>query len=201
MESPRRRQRMAPAARRAQIVDAATRLVSERGFNAFNLSQIAVECGITRAGVEHHFPTKEALLIEILRHRDEADVEFVAPGGVMPTDEAGAWRALDALVRRNAQRREVVRLYAILGAEALDPEHPAHSYFAERASAGRASLAEAARPWHPHPETFAVEVLALLDGLQLQWLRDPDLDLEHLWRSASAVLCRPASAISDASTL
>jgi hypothetical protein len=28
-------------------------------------------------------------------------------------------------------------------------------------------------------------VLALLDGLQLQWLRDPELDLLAAWRAVS----------------
>ncbi|WP_307368289.1 TetR/AcrR family transcriptional regulator [Microbacterium sp. W4I4] len=181
---------MAPAARRAQIVETATRLVSEQGFNTFNLSQVAAESGITRAGVEHHFGTKEAVLIEILRHRDEVDEVIAAPGGALPTDEAGVWRALDEQVRRNAERREIVQLYAILGAEALDPSHPAHDFFARRATVGRVTIADAARPWHPHPEGFAVEVLAIMDGLQLQWLRDPDLDLVALWRNASVLLVR-----------
>lgn len=184
------RVRLAPDERRQLIIEAATRQISERGFNTLTMSRLAHECDMTRAGVEHYFSSLPELLIAVLRHRDERDVLVLAPTGALPRDEQGMWGALDALVRHNAARPEIVRLYAILGAEALDPAHPAHEYFLERGRATRAALAEGAKAWHPRPEEFAVEVLARLDGLQLQWLRDPSLDLAHLWESAASVLVR-----------
>lgn len=185
------RTRLAPAARRALIVEVATRQISERGFNAFTLSRLAEECGLTRAGIEHHFASKEALLVEVLRQRDDRDLESIT-GSRDPhaLDGRQLWKLLDELVVRNVGQREIVRLYTILGAEALDPAHPAHDYFAERTRTARTVLSEAVRPWHSDPDLYAVEVLGALDGLQLQWLRDPELDLFQLWRSASSALRR-----------
>lgn len=191
MTESRVRTRLVPAERRALIIDVAARQIGERGFNSFTLSRLAEECGLTRAGIEHHFASKEALLIEVLRHRDDRDQRAVfgsrAPRAV---DEQAMWQLLDDLVRRNASQPEIVRLYTILGAEALDSGHPAHEYFLERTRTARLMLSEAARPWHPDPEVFAVQVLGVLDGLQLQWLRDPDLDLLGLWKGVSSALQR-----------
>ena len=37
-----------------------------------------------------------------------------------------------AIVKRNAKQPEIVRLYALLSAEALQPNHPVHDYFTKR---------------------------------------------------------------------
>ncbi|MFD2340383.1 TetR/AcrR family transcriptional regulator [Clavibacter michiganensis subsp. tessellarius] len=190
MAADRVRTRLAPERRRELIIEAAARQVSERGYNSFTLSQLAADCGITRAGIEHHFASKEEVLVAVLRHRDETDEGVMGPAPAGSVTADAAWAALDALVRRNAERREIVRLYAILGAEALDPAHPAHAYFAERAVEARRWIAALASAWHPDPDDFAVEVLAILDGLQLQWLRDPALDLAGLWESVAVTLDR-----------
>lgn len=186
-----KRTRLGPAERQAHIVEVATRQIGERGFNAFTLSRLAEECGLTRAGIDHHFGSKEAVLVEVLRHRDELDQRAIF-GSRTPSDldEPMVWTVLDDLVQRNIGQPEIVRLYTILDAEALDPEHPAHNFFIERTQKSRQMLSEAARGWHAEPDLFAVTVLGALDGLQLQWLRDPSLDLLALWRHTSAVLRR-----------
>lgn len=172
------------------IIDAAERQISELGFKSFTLSRLAEDCEMTRKGVEHYFATKEEILIAVLRHRDAVDVQSVRPTGILPTDEPGMWAALDAVVARNARRPEIIRLYTVLDAEALDPSHPAYDYFAERLVRARTSISVAVQTWHPDPDAFAISVLSFMDGLQLQWLRDPSLDLVALWKAASATLRR-----------
>ncbi|WP_076494262.1 TetR/AcrR family transcriptional regulator [Microbacterium sp. RURRCA19A] len=193
MTSVPRRVRLTPEARRAQLIASALTQISERGYNGFTLSRLAADCGITRAGVEHYFPDAASLLVAVLEHRDDLDLEAVTSTALRGfTGAEVAWRGLDALVERNAQQPELVRLYALLEAESLHPDHPAHDYFIDRTRNALAALTNLAADWHPDPPSFAAVVLALLDGLQLQWLREPGSDLLDLWYRAASLIGRPA---------
>jgi TetR/AcrR family transcriptional regulator, cholesterol catabolism regulator len=65
--------------RRAEMCRAAAQLFRDRGFDATSVSDIARTLGLTKAGLYHHFESKEALLFEIMtfgleRVRDEVVV-------------------------------------------------------------------------------------------------------------------------------
>ncbi len=78
-----------------------------------------------------------------------------------------------------------MRLWIELAAAASRPDHPAHSYFVERYERGRTQFAEgfpnqAARSGLREgisPESAATLFHAVLNGLQLQWVLDQDLDI------------------------
>lgn len=58
---------------REQIVRAARRLIRTRSYLGFSFQDVADEVGIRKASLYHHFATKEALGIEVLR---EANLSF-----------------------------------------------------------------------------------------------------------------------------
>lgn len=128
----------------------------------------------------------------VLAHRDEAD--RVALAKQLDIDRADLYAALptidlsaicSAMVRRNAQQPEIVRLYALLSAESLDPHHPAHQYYQQREATAIATFASARVPGGNSPE-LARLVLAAMDGVQLRWLRNLDsIDLVADWELAS----------------
>ena len=60
-----------PPKARQQVLDAARRIVEERGAAHVTFDELARVSGITRGGITYHFPTKEDLLRELIR----ADVE------------------------------------------------------------------------------------------------------------------------------
>ncbi|MFD7233616.1 TetR/AcrR family transcriptional regulator [Streptomyces sp. NPDC059881] len=180
---------------RARIIDSASELFSRSGFRAVSLRDIAAHAGLTHAGLLHHFPGKDALLMEVLRRRDRLDAQSVFPGVVLPgTPEAAAdqrLRLLVQLVGRNSDTPGLVALYAKLSAEATDEEHPAHSYFKERYRILRAELtaliaaarAEDGSAGQGDPAVAATQLLALMDGLQTQWLLEPEsVSMEELVR-------------------
>lgn len=194
--------RMSVADRRRQILDAATELIKERGFWAVSLHEVAAACGLSVPGLLHHFRTKDVLLLELLEQRDEADLASLkqllghsSERAASSTDDPVAHGLTlglfcEALVARNAGQPELVRLYAVLEAESLNPDHPAHAYFVRRqqmALEGFAALCPAASD----PERMARQVLAAMDGLQLQWLRDPNTDLVTEWRAVAVRLALP----------
>jgi AcrR family transcriptional regulator len=65
--------------RRARMCRTAAQLFRERGYDATSVSDVARALGMTKAGLYHHFDSKEALLFEIMmygleRVRDEVIV-------------------------------------------------------------------------------------------------------------------------------
>lgn len=164
-------------AKRREIIDQAMAMFGEAGYRGASLREIAARCGISHPGLLHHFPTKESLLLAVLEHRDEVDSAWVvADDG----DALSGLRRLVDLVARNATRRGIVELYAVLSAEATSADHPAHAYFQDRyrraldatgTAYRRAADAGALRDG-VDPATAGIELIALMDGLQVQWLLD-----------------------------
>ena len=157
-------------AKRREILDQAMALFGEVGYRGASLREIAARCGISHPGLLHHFPTKESLLLAVLEHRDEVDIAWV---GLDQTDGVVTLRRLVELVELNAGRRNIVELYAVLSAEATSAEHPAHAFFVERyqTSVGAAVAACELRP-EVDPEIAGRQLIALMDGMQVQWLLD-----------------------------
>ncbi len=54
-----------------QILQIATRLVQENGYNAFSFNDISNELGIRKASIHYHFPTKTDLVLTIVSHYRE----------------------------------------------------------------------------------------------------------------------------------
>jgi AcrR family transcriptional regulator len=173
-----RPRRLEASARRAEIIEVATRLIAERGYRGVSLDQIAEACGITKQGLLHHFASKPELLVAILEHRDEVDLAEAAEHWPTSHTLAGFRDEIRALSKRNIANRGIVQLYAVLSSEALDPGHPAHEYFQRRLAWSREALRQGAAVWHPDPDAFAIEMLSFMDGLQLNWLRDPTINFE-----------------------
>jgi AcrR family transcriptional regulator len=67
-------------ARRADFYRTAAQLFRERGFDATSVSDVARALGLTKAGLYHHFESKEALLFEIMSFGlDKVRDEVVVP--------------------------------------------------------------------------------------------------------------------------
>jgi hypothetical protein len=84
---------------------------------------------------------------------------------------------------------ELVRFYAVLQAESLDKEHPAHDSFRTRESAVLELFSRLIGPYVKEPLSTARQLLALMDGLRLQWLRSgQSFDAVSEWIRAVAAL-------------
>lgn len=173
-EHPPQRPTKGERTRRHVIVTAAE-LFSRSGYRAVSLRDIAAHSGLSHAGVLHHFPNKEALLVHVLSRRDEIDAPLVLDADLSHRELIDN---LVKLVERNTASPGPVSLFVNLSAEATDPAHPAHDYFFGRYRLLREHLASAfatllhGRP-EPTPEVAATQFIALQDGLQVQWLLDP----------------------------
>ncbi|WP_069170525.1 TetR/AcrR family transcriptional regulator [Streptomyces griseus] len=162
-------------ARRREILEQAMALFGEAGYRGASLRTIASRCGISHPGLLHHFPTKESLLLAVLEHRDEVDGEWLSLGG---TTGVGRLRRYAELAALNATRRGIVELFTVVSAEATAADHPAHDYFVRRyrdsvSGAGLAyaqARADGALRAGIAPDAAGRQLIALMDGLQVQWL-------------------------------
>src|SRR5215471_11688033 len=53
-------------ATRAQVIEVATRLFAERGYDGTSVEEVQAAAGISRGSLYHHFPGKEALFWAVL---------------------------------------------------------------------------------------------------------------------------------------
>jgi AcrR family transcriptional regulator len=164
--------------RRDAILAAANEVFATRGFRGASLATIAKRVGMSEPGLLHHFASKEELLLELLKLRDQHDDERIEQARAM---HAHALEVLLELCRQNEARPGIVRLFTILAAESVDDDHPAHEWFLARYRDRRGVLVERLtaeqREGHVDPdldvEAVASQILAMFDGLQIQWLLDP----------------------------
>jgi len=173
-------------AKRNEILQTALEVFSREGYRGASLREIAEAVNLSQAGLLHYFGSKEELFAEILRVRDESDAGAYARSG-------SASDALVAIMRHNATVPGLVQLYATISAEAAEPNHPAHEFFARRYDALRAKFVESVKnrqesgALDPTLDAAALAsiMLAVADGIQVQWLIDPSIDMaaniEYLW--------------------
>lgn len=188
-------------ARRDEIIDGAIELFGRIGYRNATILDIATHVGISRTGLLHHFPSKEVLLKAVLAKRDLADIERFGRS----EDSLGDLRNLVSLMRHNASIPDLVGLFAVLSAEAADPAHPAHDYFVRRYERARAAMRAAlVRAYDADLLAPGVDVdhesrslVALLDGLQIQWLLAPhEVDMaEELRTELEKLLVVPLDAL------
>ena len=168
-------------ARRELIIQAATELFGRVGFNGATMLEVAAACDISRAGLSHHFPTKESLMEAVLETRDREDLERFRRNGSRGSDGLGILRGMVDLARHNTEVPGLIGLYVVLSAEATAPDHPAHDYFVARYDRIRSGTARALRRTREagylvegvDEDETAAELTALMDGLQVQWLLSP----------------------------
>ncbi|GIE76656.1 TetR family transcriptional regulator [Actinoplanes philippinensis] len=161
------------------ILDAARDVFAEHGFRGGVLRDVADRAGVSAANIIHHFGSKERLLVALLEERD------LGNSRELRATSDGFVAGLRDLVRRNAADRGMVHLFSTLAAEATASGHPAHRFFRERYAAVRRAATEGVEtareqgvlPPGPPADLVAADLLAVMDGLQTQWLLDPGFDM------------------------
>lgn len=173
-----RRRQSRGDARRQQILDVAVELFSAKGYRGTGLAALADAVGMTHPGVLYYFGTKARLLLEVVTERERVEAELRAD---LDPDTVSL-DALAAIARQNVENAVLTRLYVVLAAESLDPADPLHEFFVQRYDGARRHLTLLLRHGVATGELRAdldaeqvgQEILAVLMGLELQWLMDPD---------------------------
>ena len=191
--------------KRARILNEAVVLFGEHGYAGTSLADIANAADISKAGLLHHFSSKDELFAKVLERRDREDalsilVESPAVDGdavEVPVDTVGnldtlevaavsdldgnPWALLERyieLLECNVAHRDLTAIYTATAVSVLDAEHPAHRWMANHLNAAverfessfeAGKAAGLVDPQMPS-RLVARSLVALIDGLQLQWL-------------------------------
>lgn len=164
--------------RRAAILSAAAQLFAQQGYRGASLDSVAAAVGLTRPGLLHHFPSKEAMLLALLEDRYHVDGRRLTGG--LTDDGLPLLAALQRIVEHNQQSAEAVKLFTVLVAESIFVGHPGHDHFERRYARIRRRLERVLQEEQSRGEirgdvdlTLLVPVIvAVMDGLQTQWLLD-----------------------------
>jgi AcrR family transcriptional regulator len=163
--------------RRQQIIDAAVELFASKGYRGTGVAALAERVGMTGTGLLYYFGTKERLLREVVAERDR--METIDPDREFPL--ALTLSSLRELGRHNVETSTLTRLYLVLGAESFDDDDPLHEFFVERYALARefvrALLKDEKAQGRVRPDVdvdqIALEVIAMIMGLEYQWVTDP----------------------------
>ncbi|MFE5333379.1 TetR/AcrR family transcriptional regulator [Embleya sp. NPDC056575] len=178
-------------AKRREILRVALEVFAEEGYRGTSLRKVAARCDLSLPGLMHYFASKEDLLTQVLRARDEEN-------GRLWNEYEGPDPHLE-IVRAGARAAGLIELFVSMAAAGSDPGHPAHAFFAERyprvrgqirellARQARNGVIESTIP----PERLAALVLAVADGIQLQWLNDRSVDMEQALEDLLELIARP----------
>ncbi len=173
----------------APLLDAVLEEASVRAIGPDSLAAVAARARITEKDILEEYPDIRVLLIKALQRRDELGAAHIAAG---PRDGRSLLLGFLETARVNTATPGAVELFATLSAAATSADHPGHEYFRSRYSALRHLLVDALRELEEEgelvrgadPQEIATQTIALLDGLQVQWLLDRGvLDMPALVRS------------------
>jgi AcrR family transcriptional regulator len=184
--APGRRSYPKGVRRRQQILDSVIALLAQRGVDRASLRTVGEAIGVSHTALRHYFSSRDELLVEAYRAH-----EARAAGDGPPADSSAVSVIIEA-AERNRSIPGLVELYATLSTDALQEQHGLTREFVRgRFRSLRATLAERiaeeqrARAEETgsagedgsagiDPMDAAALVIAASDGLQIQWLLDPD---------------------------
>ena len=166
--------------RTEEILREATKIFGIHGFRGTTLSSVAKAVNLSEPGLLHYFPSKVNLLQSVLEYRDQKDVERLM--GEFSSDNPPLFTALNKLMADNEKKPVMIRLFTVLVGESIRQDHPSHNYFKDRYTNTRKTIIEnltilsKAKEIKPNIniDKVATLIIAVMDGLQIQWLLHPE---------------------------
>ncbi|HEY1384825.1 MAG TPA: TetR family transcriptional regulator C-terminal domain-containing protein [Dongiaceae bacterium] len=169
--------REAPEKRRADLVQAAIRCLSEGGMSAFKMERIAAEAGVSLGLLPHYFTSKNELLTEVYRAALYDDVNRkiaeLADHAVAGSPAERLCRIMDAIIHPDYLKPANLTVWlALWGEIVVNPDlRRAHrtlyrSYI--KSLSDLIGLVAAERRRTVNPQDIARSLQALIDGLFLE---------------------------------
>jgi AcrR family transcriptional regulator len=167
--------------RRREILDRALEVFAERGSSGTSLRAIAAQIDIEHPTIRHYFESLEALKLAVVARREEQTAAELVLLGTPTLREQ-----LQESAKVNVGIRGLIALYTSMLATAIEPsDELARTHFTTRFETARASIAASIEegrrlgvtPPGPDAHALAALLLGAFDGLQVQWLLDPAVDL------------------------
>ncbi len=182
--------------RRHQIMDAALTVFSHLGFERASMDDIAKEAGVSKGALYLYYKSKDAIIAKLLQlFFDQAlkQVKLLAAGEGSVTEQLLAFaRVLTREMDRMAAMQPIsLQFYAIAARHATIRQH-LRAYFADYRALMeeviQRGIAQGELRADISPAETAVTLTALLEGLALLWLIDPQATDWHVQVESSTQL-------------
>ena len=193
---PETRARLTAAERRRRILDAATQVFAEQGYEAASVGEIAARAGVVASVIYDHFGSKRDLHVELLRRHGDALIERSIEGVSAETPYELLRASVEAFYRFVEYDPFVWRF--LFRDPPSDPEiAAAHRSVQERATAGIAGLVRVAAPDADSVLGLPTERAAWMvakasqeatQGLAEWWWEHPEVPREEVVELLLAVL-------------
>lgn len=182
----------------ASIVDAAMRVLARQGYARTSLMDIASEVGMSKGAVHYHFPTKEALMGQVLQTACDMVATRTRQAWTAGADPVEALRSsLRELWRARAELSDEAKVVADLLAQSLHD----HSLREPLAQYYRFASAQVEVHLKEHLDALGLKAKidpakvprllhAMLDGLLLQKIVDPEAIDEQLVLQALEIMAQ-----------
>ncbi|MGO2993219.1 TetR/AcrR family transcriptional regulator [Brachybacterium alimentarium] len=170
-------------ARRQEILERAIEVFRDRGADGTSLRRIATAIGVSHAALLHYFDSREQLLVAVYEYAESKRDTAKTYG-----DSISALEVLVKAAMINVGVPGMVELYTTLVASSLATEgSPANEFFSARFARIRAELTERLQSEQAEgrirddvdASDMAALIIAASDGLQIQWLLEPSIELER----------------------
>lgn len=174
--------RKSPADRRQELIAAAIRCLGEGGMSAFTIDRIRNEAGVSRGLINHYFGSKDDLLTSAYETMTDylADASRVISAGNSASPLKQLTMLVEASFDPEAFDRSSLKAWLTLWGE-LSTNGQLQALHRKRYSAYRDGLIEAItaiagdRQREVDARSLALALIALIDGLWLEWCIDPDV--------------------------
>lgn len=179
-----------------RLLDATARVVAEQGVSAATFEAIGRSAGYSRGLATQKFGSKDGLIEALIADLHERQNELLAAHHIADLGGLEAVIAYVDLYLRHLGDGEATRAYFMLLAGAVADASSLRAAFAqshERVKARLAALVERGQAEggirrEVDPQAAALMVGSLLLGLSVQWLTDPDTELDAIRRTSLETL-------------
>ena len=181
-------------ARHEEILVAALGVFAERGYKKASIDAVAERAGLTRQGVLHYFPSKKRLLLALVQLREDLAREHLA---ALHADAGQDLPGLLAeVITYDHKNPGLAQIHSVLVAEGVtgsdEVQRFCHNYYRAIQDRTVAQLTEIYGDRLPSgltPRAAASALVAMLDGMQLQWLLDDEQsDYPEIMRDVMTLL-------------
>lgn len=171
-KEPKRKRRADGELSRARILDAATEIAAERGYEGTSIGLVSAKCGLPASSIYWHFKDKDDLIAAVI---ERSFATWLAAWNLVPpTSETDPQEQILGLTERTAkvllEAPDFLRLGLMLALERRPTEPRAKTMFTQVRARALDQLKETFRAvmpqlTEPHVHQLAAYALAGADGL------------------------------------
>ncbi len=192
-DKPQRRRRLDGEASRTRILDAATEIASERGYEGTSIALVSAKCGLPASSIYWHFTDKDDLIAAVI---ERSFAQWLS-AWQMPTEGTGRERMVAVamqIAKALLDTPDFLRLGLMLALERRPVEPRARAMFIAVRDQAFETLTPAIRDLAPgltdaHVHQLATYAIAGADGLFIaKEIGGDSVDLPALFEMHAAAL-------------